>query len=234
MRWSGALLTEANVEGGHRCDFSPWAGNIQTWGLDWCQPTAVKAGRMFGAALAITCASVTFPHAKQSRPTSLDPACRVAHNSGMRMLAATLLIAVSLLSAAAVAACVGPSSSRQFSAVLQLSEESQRLPIVLSDETGLVTAIESVPMDPGANYAELAAKADPTNPNAFIVRWLGGACDNDASLRFYRAEGVYVVNVALHGNVGFGGCPAVGIPRDIRIVTSSPIPVDSIVAAGAT
>jgi hypothetical protein len=178
---------------------------------------------------------VTFPRAKQSPPTSLDPAPRVGNNSAMRMRAATRLIAVSLLSALAVAACIGPSSSRQFSAVLQLSEESQPLPVVLSDETGLVTAIESPPMDPGATYAELAAQADPTNPNAFIVRWLGGACDNDAALRFYRAEGVYVLNVALHGKVGFpGGCTALGIPRDVRIVTSSPIPVDSIVAAGAT
>ena len=151
------------------------------------------------------------------------------------MTAATLLIAVSLLSAAAIAACSGPSSSRQFSAVLQLSEEAHPLPVVLSDETGLVTGMASVPMDPHADYTELAAQADPTDPNAFIVRWLGGACDNDASLRFYRAEGVYVLNVALHGKVGFpGGCTALGIPRDIRIVTSSPIPVDSIVAAGAT
>ena len=151
------------------------------------------------------------------------------------MTAATLLIAVSLLSAAAIAACSGPSSSRQFSAVLQLSEEAHPLPVVLSDETGLVTGMASVPMDPHADYTELAAQADPTDPNAFIVRWLGGACDNDASLRFYRAEGVYVLNVALHGKVGFpGGCTALGIPRDIRILTSSPIPVDSIVAAGAT
>jgi hypothetical protein len=152
----------------------------------------------------------------------------------MPMKSATHLIAF-LLSAAAVGACSGPSPSRQFSAVLQFSAEAQPLPVVLSDETGLVTGIASAPMDPGADYAELAATADPTNPNAFIISWLGGACDNDASLRFYRAEGVYVLNVAVHGKVGFpGGCTANGIFRDVRIVTSSPVPVDSIVAAGAT
>ena len=88
---------------------------------------------------------------------------------------------------------------------------------------------------PGAGYAQPAVRADPTDPNAFILSWLGGLCDNDASLTFKRAEGRYVLNVAVHGKVGFPvGCPAAGVFRDVRIVTSSPIPIDSIVAAGHT
>jgi hypothetical protein len=106
--------------------------------------------------------------------------------------------------------------------------------VVLSDETGLVTGIESAPMDPAAD-AELVARADPTDPSAFIISWLGGACDNDASLTFKRLEAAYVLNVAVHGKITFpGGCTANGIFRDVRIVTSSPIPIDSIVAAGRT
>jgi hypothetical protein len=152
----------------------------------------------------------------------------------MRNRAARLLIAVSLLSAATVAACSGPSPSRQFRAVLQVSAEAPPLPVVLSDETGLVTGIESAPMDPAAD-SELAARADPTDPSAFIISWLGGACDNDASLTFKRLEAAYVLNVAVHGKITFpGGCTANGIFRDVRIVTSSPIPIDSIVAAGRT
>jgi hypothetical protein len=151
----------------------------------------------------------------------------------MRMTAASLLIGVSLLSAAAVTACSGPSPSRQFSAVLQLSEEAHPLPMVLSDETGLVTGMAVVPMDPRADFTELAAQADPTDLNAFIVRWLGGACDHDASLTFKRHEEGYVLNVAMHGNLGFpGGCMMLGVYRDVRIVTSSPIPVDSILTGG--
>ena len=147
----------------------------------------------------------------------------------MRM-AATLVIAVSLLSAAAVAACSG-ASSRQFSAVLQFSEETAPLPMVLSDETGLVTGIALAPMDPLANYAEAVARADSTDPNAFIVSWLGGACDNDASVTFKRHEGGYLLHVTVHGNF-LGGCTMNAIPRDVRIVTSSPIPVDSILTGG--
>jgi hypothetical protein len=105
--------------------------------------------------------------------------------------------------------------------------------MVLSDETGLVTGVESAPIDPLVEYAEAAARADPTDPNAFMISWLGGACDNDAALTFKRHEEGYVMNVTVHGNVGFpGGCTMNGIPRDVRIVTSSAIPVDSIVAGG--
>jgi hypothetical protein len=153
----------------------------------------------------------------------------------MRPIAVTFLIAVSLLGGAAAFAFLGPASSPQFSAVLQVTAEAPPLPVVLSDETGLVTGIASAPKDPSGRYIELAARADPTDPNAFIVSWLGGACDNDASLNFSRHEGKYVLNVAVHGKFGFpGGCTANGIFRDVRIVTSSPIPVESIVAAGAT
>jgi hypothetical protein len=151
----------------------------------------------------------------------------------MRVTAATFLIGVALFSAAAVVACSGPSSGREFSAVLQASGGTPPLPVVLSDGTGLVTGIESAPMDPSSAYSELAARADPTDPNAFIISWLGGACDNDASLTFKRAEGGYVLNVAVHGKLGLG-CTAAGVARDVRIVTSSPIRVDSIVAAGHT
>jgi hypothetical protein len=106
--------------------------------------------------------------------------------------------------------------------------------VVLSDETDLVTRIESAPLDPGAG-AELAARGDPTDPSAFIISWLGGACDNDASLTFKRIGDAYVLNVAVQGKFSFfGGCPASGIFRDVRIVTSRPIPLDSIVAAGRT
>ena len=123
---------------------------------------------------------------------------------------ATFLIVVALLGAAA-AACAGP--SRQFSAVMQGSAETPPLPVVLSDETGFVTGFESPPIDPSADYGDLVARTDPTDPSAFIVSWLGGACDEDASLAFKRGQDVYVLNVAVHNGIGlFGGCLALGVP----------------------
>ena len=151
----------------------------------------------------------------------------------MRPTAATLLLAISLLGGAAVAACSGSSPNQQFRTVLHFSDEPAPVPVVLNDETGLVTAIESAPMDPSFDYSEPAAREDPTDPNAFIISWLGGACDNDVLLWFTRGDGVYALSVEVHGRFGFpGGCVALGIPRDVRVVISSPIPVASIVAAG--
>jgi hypothetical protein len=143
----------------------------------------------------------------------------------------TLLIGVAVLTGAVVAACSAP--GRQFNAVLQVAAEVPPLPVLLSDETGLVTEIESAPGQPGGGDGNLVARADPTDPNAFIVSWLGGACDNDASLTFKQSEGVFLMNVAVHGKLSLG-CPAVGISRDVRVATSSPIPLSSIVVAGHT
>ena len=144
-------------------------------------------------------------------------------------------LVIALLIGLAVAACAGPAANRQFTTVLKFSDQAVPLPAVLKDETGLVTRIESGPMDPGFGYAGAAARADPTDPNAFIVSWLGGACDNDALLWFTRGQGVYSLSVEVHGKVGFpGGCTALGVPRDVRVVTSSPVPIASIVAAGGT
>jgi hypothetical protein len=141
-------------------------------------------------------------------------------------------VVVALLMSVAVASCLGHSSSRQFSTELHRADETTPFPVVLSDETGLVTGIESAPLALGDDVAPIA-RADPADPNAFFVSWLGGACDNDAALTFKPLAGGYTVNVTVHGKFGFpGGCTAVGIPRDVRILTSSPIPIDSIVAAG--
>jgi len=151
----------------------------------------------------------------------------------MRTNGAAILIAVIILGGAVVAACAAPDPSRQFRTVLQFSAEAAPLPVVLNDETSLVTRIESGPVDPQFDTLAPAARTDPADPNAFIVSWLGGACDNDAVLWFTRGQGVYSLSVQVNGKFAFpGGCTAVGIPRDVRIVTSSPMPIDSIVAAG--
>ncbi|MBI3745985.1 MAG: hypothetical protein HY264_05575 [Chloroflexi bacterium] len=151
----------------------------------------------------------------------------------MRIPAGSLAIALVILGATSVAACSGPDPSRQFRTVLQFPTETAPLPVVLNDETGLVTSVDSAPLDPQFDTSEPAARADPTDPSAFIVSWLGGACDNDAVLWFTQGQGTYSLSVEVHGKFALlGGCPALGVPRDVRIVTSRPIPIDLIVAAG--
>jgi hypothetical protein len=56
-------------------------------------------------------------------------------------------------------------------------------------------------------------------------------CDQDTTVRFHLLHGRYVLNVAVHQKLGTG-CPAAAVPRAIRMTTSRPISVDSIVVAG--
>ena len=114
---------------------------------------------------------------------------------------------------------------------MSTSDGSYRLPVVLNDETGLITRIESTPAEmQGNDYMAPAVRVDPGDPNSFILSWLGGACDNHASLTLKRFENGYELRLAV--DTAFGGCIALGVFRDVRIVTSSPISVDSIVVGG--
>jgi hypothetical protein len=106
-------------------------------------------------------------------------------------------------------------------------------PVTLTDETELVTGVAPAEPDLAWNDNVPAIHALPNEPNGAILSWLGGACDQDATVLFHVVHGDYLLNVAIHEKVGIGGgCPALGVPRAIRIATSSPIPVDSIVVAG--
>ena len=145
------------------------------------------------------------------------------HANPMRRLAVALLLAVAVV----VAACSDPASVRQF------SDEADPYPVVLDDETGLVTGIASVPLDTFDNWGEPAIRADPTDPNAFFITWFGGPA-HDAALSFKPFQDGYLLRLEVHANCGFPcGRTAIGVPRVVRIVTSSPIPLDSIQVGGS-
>jgi hypothetical protein len=104
------------------------------------------------------------------------------------------------------------------------------LPVVLFDQTDLVVTIQGAVADaPGGHRAAL--RADPTDPNAFFLAWIGGACDNDAAISFGRSGGGFAVNVSVRGKLVLG-CTAVGIARAVRIVTSEPMPIARITVTG--
>ena len=141
---------------------------------------------------------------------------------------------VALLVTVVVAACSAPIPSRLFQTDLRFSEEAAPYPVVLSDETGLVTGIESAPVDLRFDYGKPAIRADPTNSSAFILSW-GGGPGKDSAL-FYKAfRDGYLLRLEAHSGSGFpvGGTLSL-IFRDVRIVTSSPIPLGSIVTGGSS
>lgn len=144
----------------------------------------------------------------------------------MRRMSFLLLVAVAL------AACSAPPSSRLFQTDLRPGGD-RPYPVVLSDETGLVTGIEPGPMEPGFDYGEPAIRADPINPNAFILSW-GGGPGEDAALFFKAFQDGYLLGLEAHTGSGlFGGSTGELVLRDVRITTSSPIALESIVAGGS-
>lgn len=147
----------------------------------------------------------------------------------MRKLVIALGLAVS------IGACGSP-SGRQFSTTLvHTSPENPAgdyvLPVVLGDQTKLVTAIESAEREATNPGLDLTVKGDPTDPNAIIAIWLGGLCDSDATLAFQTSETGYALHLEVRGKLGFG-CPAAGIGRAVRIMLSETVRAGDILPSG--
>lgn len=134
-------------------------------------------------------------------------------------------IAVGLVTAVVVATC--GSAGQQFRTELP-NPGAQPVPVLLSDETGLVTGIGPAEPDPDVDV-DPVVEADPADPEAFIVSWFGGLCVEDAELVFRPSESRYFLNIEAPSG---GNCPAMAVRRGLRIKTSSPIPVESIVVTG--
>ncbi|HUG29828.1 MAG TPA: hypothetical protein VMQ65_04845 [Candidatus Limnocylindria bacterium] len=139
-------------------------------------------------------------------------------------------IVLGLLVATVGTACLPP-AGRQFHTTLIAPNGEYSLPVTLGDETDLVVMIEPAEIDdPGGLQPTL--RADPDDPNAFIVAWLGGACDNDAALSLRPTGPGYVLHLEVHGQLVFG-CTALGISRAVRIKASEAIPLDAITTTGS-
>jgi hypothetical protein len=140
-------------------------------------------------------------------------------------------IALGVLVAASIVGCSGPQGQepRLFRTALPLG--NQPLPMVLSDQTGLVSGIGPA-ADPQGDDIQPVIVADPSDPMAFVITWVGSVCDEDAALSFKPNEGGYRLQLTV--SPGAGGCQMlVAVPRGVRIVTSTAIPVSSIEATGS-
>jgi hypothetical protein len=132
-------------------------------------------------------------------------------------------IALAIALAGTLAAC-GP-SGRLFHTTLPSGDGWRALPVTLGDQTDLVVGIEPGPIDPFPDV-DPDVRADPADPKALIVAWLGGACEDESVVVLHRGGGRYDMAVSSRG--GLGSCPMVGIHRAIRIRTSEPVAIDLI------
>ena len=137
-------------------------------------------------------------------------------------------IALGLFAIALVTAC--QPEGRIFETTLG-ADINAPLPVTLTDETTLVTGVMVAAVDPATTGNEPAVRADQDDPNGLVLTWLGGACDQDAAVRFQILSGGYVLNLATHEKFGLG-CVASAVARALRITVSRPIPIDSITVAG--
>ncbi|HLO35985.1 MAG TPA: hypothetical protein VK194_07875 [Candidatus Deferrimicrobium sp.] len=138
-------------------------------------------------------------------------------------------IALGLLATVLVAAC--QPEGRIFQVTLTGSDAP--LPVVMTDETTLVTGISEAAVESATTANDPAVRADQDDPDVLILTWLGGACDQDTAVWFGPQPGGYVLNLAIH-EAFTTSCRALGVPRGLRIVTSRPIPVNSVTVAGGS
>jgi hypothetical protein len=136
-------------------------------------------------------------------------------------LPAALLVAL-------LAGGCGPPAGTLFRTTLSNADGSYSMPFTLGDTTGLVVSIEPTVLEawPGD---EPAVTADPADPNVLILSWMGGACEDETVAGFWPVDdrfGMYVAPRA--GSGGFGGCPAIGLLRAVRITLSAPVAPDLI------
>ncbi len=146
-------------------------------------------------------------------------------SSGLGLVAA-LLVTVSLNACAGSSGSPGP-TARLFRTELPHLDQPP-IPVLFSDNTGLVTVI--MPQaEPSSDEHQPALLADPTDPTAFFISWLGGLCDQEVHLAFKAEPGGYSLHLDVQSS---GSCPAAGISRGVRIVTSSAIRLSSILVTG--
>ena len=159
----------------------------------------------------------------------LGPSTAIVNRRGLRW-PGMKRAAVALMLLAAVLGVACQPQGRTFQTTLP-TEGRDPLPVTLTDETGLVTGVAPAEVDLVWNDNVPAIHALRNEPNAAVLSWLGGACDQDATVLFHVVHGDSLLNVAIHEKFGLG-CSGAAVARAIRISTSNPILVDSIVVAG--
>jgi hypothetical protein len=142
----------------------------------------------------------------------------------------TLLAAGAMLAAAVLLGCESPPQGVLFHATLSNPDGAYPLPVILGDQTGLVVGVGPAVYDP-VDFRNAGILADPTEPRAFIVTWLGGACDSNETLVLRSTATGYDLELAEHEKAGLG-CIALGVLRGLRVETSKAIPIAAITISG--
>jgi hypothetical protein len=110
--------------------------------------------------------------------------------------------------------------ARTFAVAFPPDGDIAEVPIVVTDETGLVTNVEETPAVERPVKDEFM-RTIAGSPNSLIVQWLGSGCDGTVAIAV-RTPGVSI-RVASSRNPGV--CNAVAIRRAVLIGFSRPVDV---------
>jgi len=135
---------------------------------------------------------------------------------------------LSILLAFFASACQTPAGT-VFKA--NVTDGSHSMPVVLGDQTGLVTAIESTTGD-WSNGGLPAVRGDLDDPHAVIVSWGTGACDKASSLSFHDSDAGFRLDIQIDEGFNLTGCTADLLIRGLRVRFSKAIPLTSITVIG--
>jgi hypothetical protein len=133
-------------------------------------------------------------------------------------------VAAALLAASFVVAC-GPPAGTLFRTTLTTPDGSYSMPVTLGDTTGLVVSIEPIVLEDWPGDDPMVT-GDPANPNALVLSWMGGACEDETVVGFWPDDERFGMYVSPRG--GFGSCPAIGLLRAVKITLSAPVAPDLI------
>ena len=97
------------------------------------------------------------------------------------------------------------------------------LPVVLTDEVGLVTSIRVSP-DPPPVPGD-GVLPSPDEPTVLVLHWMGGICDVKVAVSLRAVGAEYSLEIDTERRVGL--CRLVGVRRAIFIDLSSPQSVEA-------
>jgi hypothetical protein len=103
-------------------------------------------------------------------------------------------------------------AARKFDVVLAAGGTIEELPVVLTDETGLVLNVgEAAVNEPTLPEGMLTLQG---KPDTVVLHWVGGACDQGVAIRVSGSDSLTIA-VAITSSPD--ACDAIGVPRGVFI-----------------
>ena len=110
-------------------------------------------------------------------------------------------------------------TARKFDFTFPAEGGRPELPVVLSDETGLVDVVGPVGLDPPPVFPEGMTTLE-ASPSALIAHWTGGECEESVAITVSGSDSLTIA-VAIKNSPD--ACDAIGVRRQVLIQLTRPV-----------